>query len=46
MTPRIFRDIFACAWLEDHPEDFLTLSKILWHLNINSTLRILRPEFR
>ena len=29
ITPHIFRDIFAYAWLDDHPEDFLTLSKIL-----------------
>jgi integrase len=41
VTPHIFRDIFAYAWLDDHPEDFLTLSKILWHQSINTTLRVM-----
>jgi hypothetical protein len=45
VTPHIFRDIFAYAWLEDHPEDFLTLSKILWHRSINTTLRVYGRNF-
>jgi len=40
VTPHIFRDIFAYRWLEDHPEDYLTLSKILFHRDIKTTLRI------
>ena len=40
ITPHTFRHIVAYAWLRDHPEDFLTLSKILWHTNINTTLKI------
>lgn len=40
VTPHIFRDIVAYKWLEDHPEDYLTLSKILWHTNVNTTLQI------
>ena len=31
VTPHLFRDIFSFAWLKDHPKDYLTLSKILWH---------------
>jgi integrase len=39
VTPHVYRDIFAYKWLDDHPEDYLTLSKILWHRNINTTLQ-------
>ncbi len=45
VTPHLFRDIFAVKWLEDHPEDYLTLSKILWHRNIQTTLRIYGRNF-
>jgi len=31
--------------LEHHPEDFLTLSKILWHRNIKTTLQIYGANF-
>ena len=40
VNPHLFRHIFAVRWLEDHPEGYLTLSKILWHSNINTTIRI------
>ena len=40
VNPHLIRDIFAVRWLEDHPEDYLTLSKILWHSNVNTTIRI------
>jgi len=40
VTPHLFRDIFAYMWLEKMPEDYLTLSKLLWHRNINTTIRI------
>jgi hypothetical protein len=39
VTPHVFRDIFAYWWLDHHPEDYLTLSKVLWHSDINTTIR-------
>lgn len=45
MNPHLFRDAFALAWLEAHPEDYLTLSKILWHRNVNVTLRVYGRNF-
>ena len=44
-TPHIFRDIVAFEWLRCHPEDFLTVSKLLWHRNINTTIRIYGHRF-
>jgi integrase len=38
VTPHHFRDAFALAWLEDHPEDYVTLSKALWHTTVEITL--------
>ena len=40
VTPHLFRDAFANKWLDEHPEDFLTVSKALWHRNINTTIKI------
>jgi integrase len=45
VTPHLFRDIFAYRWLEDHPEGYLTLSKMLWHRDIKTTLRIYGSRF-
>jgi len=45
VTPHIFRDIFAYWWLEHQPEDYLTVSKVLWHKNINTTLQIYGCRF-
>jgi hypothetical protein len=45
VTPHTFRHIAAYAWLDSHPEDYLTLSKILWHTNINTTLRCYGARF-
>jgi integrase len=45
VTPHIFRDIFAVQYLADRPEDYLTLSKILWHRNIQTTLQIYGAGF-
>jgi integrase len=39
VTPHLFRDSFAHCWLDDHPADYLTLSKILWHRSIQTTIR-------
>lgn len=45
MTPHLFRDAFAYAYLAEHPEDFLTLSKILWHANVQYTLGVYGRNF-
>jgi len=45
VTPHLFRDIFAFTWLKEHPQDYLTLSKILWHSNINTTIRTYGSRF-
>jgi integrase len=44
-TPHIYRDIVAFEWLKCHPEDFLTVSKILWHRNVHTTIRIYGHRF-
>jgi integrase len=45
VNPHLFRDIVAFAWLKDHPRDYLTLSKILWHANIQTTIRVYGSRF-
>jgi integrase len=40
VTPHLIRDIFANYWLDYHPEDYLTVSKVLWHKDIKTTLHI------
>jgi integrase len=45
VTPHIFRDIWAYWWLASHPEDYLTVSKRLWHRNLQTTLRIYGCKF-
>jgi integrase len=45
VTPHLYRDIVAFEWLQTHPEDHLTLSKILWHRNTNTTLQIYGRRF-
>jgi hypothetical protein len=45
INPHLFRDIFAVRWLEAYPEDYLTVSKILWHRNIQTTLRVYGRNF-
>ena len=37
--PHLYRDALAFRWLDTHPEDYLSLSKHLWHRNINTTIR-------
>lgn len=39
VTPHLFRDIYAFMWLKKFPDDYLTLSKLLWHRNIQTTIR-------
>lgn len=45
VTPHLFRDIVAFTWLEDHPDDYLRLSKLLWHTNINTTIKTYGGRF-
>jgi integrase len=45
VTPHLFRDIFAFYYLKHHPRDYLTLSKMLWHTNIQTTIRIYGSKF-
>lgn len=45
VNPHLFRDIVAFAWLKAHPKDYLTLSKILWHANINYTIKVYGSQF-
>ena len=45
VTPHIFRDIWAYWWLGMHPEDYLTVSKKLWHRDIRTTIEIYGSQF-
>jgi len=45
VTPHLFRDIVAFAWLKTHPKDYLTLSKMLWHKNISTTIKYYGSRF-
>lgn len=45
VNPHLYRDIVAFEWLNTHPEDFLTVSKVLWHRDINTTIRIYGRRF-
>ena len=38
MNPHIFRDVFAFAYLKKRPRDFISLSIMLWHSSINTTM--------
>jgi integrase len=44
-TPHRFRDIIAYTWLQEHPSDYLSLSKLLWHRNVNTTIQIYGARF-
>lgn len=45
MNPHLARDSFAFRWLKEHRRDFLLLSKVLWHRNIQTTLGIYGARF-
>jgi integrase len=45
VNPHLFRDIVAFTWLKEHPKDFLTLSKILWHSNVNTSIQTYGSRF-
>ena len=38
-NPHLIRDIWAVAWLRDHPEDYLTVMKTLFHRKIDTSLK-------
>jgi integrase len=44
-TPHIIRDIFADWWLRHHPADYLTLSKMLGHTNLQTTINSYAYKF-
>jgi len=44
-TPHLFRDAIAFKWLKEHPKDYLTLSKMLWHKNVQTTIQIYGARF-
>lgn len=44
-TPHLIRDAIAHRWLKSHPKDYLTLSKLLWHKNIQTTIGIYASRF-
>jgi integrase len=44
-NPHLFRDIVAYEWLKNHPQDFLTLSKLLWHKSVEYTLTVYGSRF-
>jgi len=45
VNPQMFRDIFAVKYLEERPNNYLLLSKILWHRDVNTTMRLERLNF-
>ena len=45
VTPHLFRDVVAFAWLKAHPKDYLTLSKMLWHKDLATTIGIYGSRF-
>lgn len=45
VTPHLFRDIVAFAWLKANPKDYLTLSKMLWHKKVQTTINIYGSRF-
>jgi integrase len=44
-NPHLFRDIVAYEWLSKHPADYLTISKLLWHRNLEHTLKVYGSRF-
>jgi hypothetical protein len=45
VTPHLFRDIVAFAWLKAHPKDFLSLSKMLWHSSPDLAIKTYGSRF-
>jgi integrase len=45
VSPHTFRHIVAYGWLKDHPGDFLTVSKLLFHKNLQTTINCYASRF-
>lgn len=45
VNPHLFRHIYAKAFLAAQPENYLTLSKILWHRDVKTTIRLYGAGF-
>jgi hypothetical protein len=45
VNPHLFRDIVAYEWLERHSDDYLTLSNLLWHKNLEFTVKVYASRF-
>jgi hypothetical protein len=45
VTSHLYRDTVAYQWLTENPQDYLTLSKLLWHSNVNVTIKIYGSRF-
>ena len=43
--PHLFRDIVAYEWLGQHPHDYLALSNLLWHKNLEFTVKVYGCRF-
>jgi hypothetical protein len=41
----LFRDVIAFKWLKEHPKDYLTLSKMLRHKNVQTTIEIYGAQY-
>jgi len=45
VNPHTFRHIVAYGWLKEHPGDYLTVSKLLFHRKLETTIRIYASRF-
>jgi integrase len=45
LHPHLIRDIVAVTWLDHHPDDYLTISKLLWHQDVLATLQVYGRDF-
>ena len=45
LNPHLLRDIVAVTWLDHHPDDYLTISKLLWHQDVLATLQVYGRNF-
>jgi hypothetical protein len=45
VNPHLYRDIVDYEWLATHPEDYLTVSKLLWHSSVTFTIKVYGSRF-
>jgi integrase len=45
VTPHLFRDVVAYAWLKEHPSDYLSLSKLFWHSSVQMVTAVYGSRF-